>query len=211
MHCLDSKPWNFVSYGIATLLLIFPVLASGQSTPFGYQIGKEITNADELSEQQGQGFISDRWYVDTDVRFFDKLEIEVDEGDLIQTISALKTYSVSLNNVRALRSEIKDDFFELVSRLEDQYGPANKDDAQRIYGRGGDTNSFYLYEKAEETVSIKTPGDPNIAQIYIGLLSEESSGDEMLEGSEVSLHLLYLSSSGVEKIEQRSEERFDEL
>lgn len=192
-------------------LLFLPIVVSGQSAPFGYEIGQSIQEKENLMSREGRGLISDYWYIEKEVKFFDEVEIEVSSEDVIEVISANKTYDVTLQNIKVQKRSIKNDFFDIVDRLEQKYGDADKENASEIYGMWADSNMFYLYQEISQNVIIRDVNDDNIDRIFISLISEGSDEAEVMQGAEIMLAITYMSKNAVQEVYERSESRFDDL
>lgn len=192
-------------------LLFLPIVVQGQSAPFGYEIGQPIQEKEKLITREGRGMISDYWYIDKDVKFFDEVEIEVNSEDIIEVISATKTYDVTLQNIQVQKRRIKNDVFDLVDRLERKYGDADKENASEIYGKWADSNMFYLHQVINQMVVIKEADDNNIERVFINLASEGSDETEVMQGAEITLAITYASRNTVQEMHERSESRFDDL
>lgn len=81
--------------------------ALAQSSPFGYELDGKLQNTDRLLCLEDGILLSHRSYVDPDFEFFDDLVLGVDRSETIESIVAMKGYSVSVNNVGVMKREIK--------------------------------------------------------------------------------------------------------
>lgn len=171
----------------------------------GVKIGCEFANKKDFSKGGGSSIGSEFYSKSSNVKFFDAMEVEVDENDKVVGVAFVKTYPITLSNMKLQEEQVVSDYKMFVDGLEKRWGNFDKSKAKAIFSRINFSGALFMRDISEMSQN-NDPKSDAIGKVFV-LLDFKTNDKAMMQGKsqDASFIVGYISKSTAEEIQQKKE------
>lgn len=171
----------------------------------GVKIGCEFANKKDFSKGGESSIGSEFYSKSSNVKFFDAMEVEVDENNKVVGVAFVKTYPITLSNMKLQEERVISDYKMFVDSLEKRWGKFDKSKAKAIFSRINFSGALFMRDISEMSQN-NDPKSDAIGKVFV-LLDFKTNDKAMMQGEsqDASFIIGYISKSIAEEIQQKKE------
>lgn len=192
-----------MKYITILLLLSYSSLSFSEGI-VGFDFGGKLLNSNEYKKVDIDALLPNEYIVD-DVKFFDFAQVGTNEDDIIKTLAFVKDYKYTIQTLSVDKVVIKDDYKKVLSSLEERYGKFDNENADKILGVIGKTNSFYISKVSQKSIN-KAPDSKDVGTIILVLEGDEEESFIIGGKKTLTLMLVYLDNTVTAMLNKKSED-----
>ncbi len=171
----------------------------------GVKIGCELADKDRFTKEDVVSLGDSYYSTDKGVKFFDSMEVETDENDKVIGVAFIKSYPITLSNMKLQEEQVISDYKQFAESLENRWGTFDKSKAKGIFSRLNLSGTLFMRD-IKETSENNNPKSEALGKIMI-MLNFNTDDKEMMRGNsqEAIFAIAYLGKSTAEEMQKEKE------
>lgn len=171
----------------------------------GIKIGCEFTGGNGFVKEDITSVGANFYSLSKGVKFFDSMEVETDEDNKVIGVAFIKSYPITLSNMKLQEEKVISDYKQFVEGLEGRWGVFDKSKAKGVYSRINLGGTLFMRDIREISEN-NTPKSDAIGKVFV-LLDFKTNDKAMMQGEsqDASFIIGYISKSIAEEIQQKKE------
>lgn len=171
----------------------------------GVKIGCEFTGGNGFVKEDAVSVGANFYSLSNDVKFFDSMEVETDENNKVIGVAFMKSYPITLSNMKLQEEKAISDYKQFVKGLESRWGVFDKSKAKGVYSRINLGGTLFMRDIREVSEN-NTPKSDAVGSIKV-LLNFKTDEESMILGNpqDATFAIAYFGKSTAEEMQKEKD------
>lgn len=169
------------------------------------KIGCEFEGGEGFKKLNQNAVGSNSYSSSKDIKFFDSMEVFTDENNKVTGIGFVKTYPITMSNMKLQEEQVIADYKQFAESLEKRWGSFDKSNANGIFSKFNMSGTLFMRD-IKERIENDNPRSDVLGKIGL-LLSFKTDDEAMMRGKPqtAGLVLIYADKEAVEEGKKEAE------